>query len=296
MHFNPENSFETEIDKLEALGWQDWPVNNDGLRIKEYVDENLISFPKDSYESFELSQLNNLGTWEEIRASKILNLMNKHNIDTLWEIGAGNGSVSRYLSRFGKVVYCVEPLKSGASTLAKLGFTTFWGTLESLQLPNSSVQAIGLFDVLEHIEDPAEILSEVNRCLEPGGYLILTVPANNWLFSDFDISIGHFRRYSRKKLNLLLKGNNFSVLRIDYFFMILVLPALILRAIPYRLGRRRNITHVLRNNTNQSKILALFKPFILASIKFEELLRIPTGLSLVAISRKSKATITKSEL
>ncbi|MBT8395718.1 MAG: class I SAM-dependent methyltransferase [Gemmatimonadetes bacterium] len=59
-------------------------------------------------------------------------------------------------------------------------------------------------DVLEHVEDDGGLFSQIVRCLKPGGHLLLTVPANPKLWTDHDVTHGHFRRYTRGSLAALL--------------------------------------------------------------------------------------------
>lgn len=64
---------------------------------------------------------------------------------------------------------------------------------------------IGMFDVLEHVQEERETLVSLASLLTPGGRLLLTVPAHKFLWSYFDEAAHHCRRYSsneiRKKLN-----------------------------------------------------------------------------------------------
>jgi predicted SAM-dependent methyltransferase len=55
-------------------------------------------------------------------------------------------------------------------------------------------------DVIEHIENDTDELKKASSFLKPGGHLIVLVPAHNYLYSEFDKSIGHFRRYNKKML------------------------------------------------------------------------------------------------
>lgn len=79
-------------------------------------------------------------------------------------------------------------------------------------------------DVLEHIEDDkAEVLNALNA-LKPNGHLIILCPAHNWLFSPFDESIGHYRRYDKKRyLDILPK--DFEMLRLRYLDSIGILAS-----------------------------------------------------------------------
>jgi 2-polyprenyl-3-methyl-5-hydroxy-6-metoxy-1,4-benzoquinol methylase len=56
-------------------------------------------------------------------------------------------------------------------------------------------------DVLEHVEDDKQELETAASLLAPGGHLVVLSPAHQWLFSEFDQRIGHYRRYSREALN-----------------------------------------------------------------------------------------------
>ena len=57
---------------------------------------------------------------------------------------------------------------------------------------------------LEHIEDDRAELAVAQRHLRPGGHLVVIAPAHQWLFSEFDTAVGHFRRYSRGSLQAVV--------------------------------------------------------------------------------------------
>ena len=59
---------------------------------------------------------------------------------------------------------------------------------------------IALLDVLEHVPDDLASLRAIHRRLKPGGALLLTVPANPWMWSAHDAAHHHFRRYTKKQL------------------------------------------------------------------------------------------------
>jgi SAM-dependent methyltransferase len=58
-------------------------------------------------------------------------------------------------------------------------------------------------DVLEHIEDDYRQMDTASRLVRPGGHIVILSPAHRWLFSEFDSSIGHRRRYDKKGLRKL---------------------------------------------------------------------------------------------
>jgi SAM-dependent methyltransferase len=92
---------------------------------------------------------------------------------------------------------------------------------------------VGMFDVLEHLEDDALALNKVAEMLKPKGRIALTVPAHNLLWNRGDKIAGHKRRYSKKSLVLLVESVGFNVLEARYFF-IFILPLLWLRTVIYK--------------------------------------------------------------
>ena len=80
----------------------------------------------------------------------------------------------------------------------------------------------GLFDsivclnVLEHISDDLKALKNSQKLLKEGGTLVLLVPAHKILFSNFDKTLGHFRRYTTGELTHKLKSAGFTVITNRY--------------------------------------------------------------------------------
>jgi 2-polyprenyl-3-methyl-5-hydroxy-6-metoxy-1,4-benzoquinol methylase len=85
-----------------------------------------------------------------------------------------------------------------------------------------------LFDVIEHVERPRELLAASLRHLRPGGHLLVNVPALQWLFSAYDRVQGHRRRYDKASLVAEIEALPCDVLDVRYWGMSLV-PLLVLR-------------------------------------------------------------------
>jgi SAM-dependent methyltransferase len=121
------------------------------------------------------------------------------------EVGAGIGSNTELMHRWtnGRWV-CLEPDPSMASQLeerlrGRERLQSYCGTLQTLGR-KQSFDTIVYVDVLEHIEDDAAEMREAAFRLRPEGRIIVLSPAHSWLFTPFDASIGHFRRYDRTSL------------------------------------------------------------------------------------------------
>jgi SAM-dependent methyltransferase len=80
---------------------------------------------------------------------------------------------------------------------------------------------VGLFDVLEHIPEERESLSALSLLLSPGGYLMLTVPAHQSLWSYFDEASHHCRRYGVEELRIKLSKAGFEVVFLSQFMTLL---------------------------------------------------------------------------
>lgn len=157
----------------------------------------------------------------------------------IFDIGGGNGFVARAMLDAGFRPVLIEPGEVGVQNARERGLPmVICGTLTSAQFPDATMPAVGLFDVLEHIERDVEFLREVHRCLIPSGRLYLTVPAFNWLWSDDDVAAGHWRRYTLASLRRKLSESDFRPLYMTYFFSPLPPPLFALRSIPSLFGHR----------------------------------------------------------
>ena len=74
-----------------------------------------------------------------------------------------------------------------------------------------------LTDVLEHVADDYAMFSELLAAASPGCYFLLTVPADESLWSEHDESFGHYRRYDRARLEGVWAGLPVTTLLVSYF-------------------------------------------------------------------------------
>lgn len=176
---------------------------------------------------------------------------------SFWDVGGGNGFVTRaIIDDPGLTVEAtlIEPATTGCANAKKRGLDKI--ICASLSDVDGLSQNIGLFDVLEHIEDDHQFLRLTHTKLTPGGKLFITVPAYNWLWSDADESAYHFRRYNKKSLCKLLSENGFKVRQCRGFFLLLIVPILLMRVIPYRLGFRKLLTPERAHNPSFLSMVA----------------------------------------
>ena len=156
------------------------------------------------------------------------------------DVGGGNGFVARGLIDAGYETALLEPGGDGARNARQSRQlpTVINATIDEAAIRPGSVPSVGLFDVLEHIEDDRAFVHRLHDIMRPGGLLYLTVPAFSWLWSMSDVDAMHFRRYTRRSLADVLAGD-FDVLYATYLFQRLVPVTVLVRALPYRAGLAR---------------------------------------------------------
>jgi ubiquinone/menaquinone biosynthesis C-methylase UbiE len=204
----------------------------------------------------------------------------------LWEVGGGHGGVCFELKKLGVNTIAIEPLAVGAAILSKNGVKTYCATLEQLALPDNSITAIGIFDVLEHIADTQTFLAEIYRVLKPGGSLIITVPACQFLFSDYDSEIGHLRRYSKKSLNYDLFLARFIPNVVQYKYFYLLIPVFLLRTVKSRIGFHSKSKIIHKSNLRQREFINKLSFVIRIILRTESLFNLPIGFALIGSFKK----------
>ena len=221
-----------EVPAAWLVGDHDWaPTGTFDTKRQLWVTdpEVLNRFPDSGVELFHA--VDDESFWFAHRNTVIATLLDRFGNGTVMlEVGSGSGVVAAELTERGYDVAAVEPIATGAQMAAERGVRlSVCGDLQSLHLPDGSIPNVGLFDVIEHLDEPERLLGECRRILEPDGKIFITVPAHQWLWSYFDEWNGHRYRYSRSSLIEQLGRAGFETLWCSYFFLPLILPALLRR-------------------------------------------------------------------
>ncbi|GAB4549207.1 MAG: class I SAM-dependent methyltransferase [Anaerolineae bacterium] len=150
---------------------------------------------------------------------------------------------------------------------------------------------VGMFDVLEHLPDDRQVLSDLHNMLTPNGVLLLTVPAHLSLWSYFDESAYHVRRYGVVELRDKLQAAGYVVEFISQYMMS-TYPLLWLRR--KFIGRNHTSgnsaeAHVLAKQ--ELTIVPVLNELLTAILSLEagwisQGRRLPFGTSLIAVARK----------
>jgi hypothetical protein len=154
---------------------------------------------------------------------------------TLVDVGAGIGLVGEFhaAARPDATNRFVEPIPFHEQQLEQR-FGAAANAKDDARYEGAAI--VTLLDVLEHQEDDAAFMAELAGRLDRGATLVVTVPAEAWLWSGWDVALGHYRRYGRESFRRAVAGLPFATRELDYLFPELV-PLGLLRKALRRPGR-----------------------------------------------------------
>lgn len=224
-----ETSLMIEIDSMGANLQQVAPG------VWASSETGHVSFPEGDHDR--CFQLEERSFWFQHRNRCLVAAMRRFPPPgTLFDVGGGNGFVTLALreNRFDAIL--VEPGWDGVRNARLRGLSpVICATLVGAGFRPHSLPAMGMFDVLEHVEDDLGMLRDARTCLMAEGRLYMTVPAYGFLWSRDDTRAGHFRRYTRESLAGTLREAGFAVEYSTYMFSFLVPFIYLLRTLPAKL-------------------------------------------------------------
>jgi len=119
----------------------------------------------------------------------------------LLEIGCGTGHNLQMLARFGAVEGIELDDAARAVAERRVGKPLGTAPLPDLAgVPDGQYDLVAVLDVIEHVEDDIRSFQTIATKLRPGGRVLVTVPAHQWMWSAHDVANHHKRRYSAKSL------------------------------------------------------------------------------------------------
>lgn len=166
-----------------------------------------------------------------------------YQMSSFLEIGCGTGFVLSMISRsFPKAqVYGIEFFEEGLSFAQKRVPAAKLLRIDAQYLPfDAEFDAIGIFDVLEHVNNDRIVLSQINKALKPGGILFVTVPQHRWMWSNVDEYACHVRRYDPEEIHTKICSENFQILKTSSFVSILLPIMYLSRFLPRNRSQTSN--------------------------------------------------------
>jgi SAM-dependent methyltransferase len=228
--------------------------------------------------------------WFEGRRAVLREVMRRHLGSrrglTLLDVGAGTFTNLPMLEEFGTVV----GLESSAQAIEIArrqhgdGLQVIQGELPDGLPTDRTFDVITAIDVLEHLAQPVESLERMREVLKPGGWLFVTVPAWQFLWSAHDDTNRHFRRYTPHQLREHLTSGGFQL---EWWsgYNALLFPAVA----AVRLGQRAlNIEPRGGSDLDEVKepLNSLLKALFSSERFVVPRVTLPFGVSLCAVARR----------
>ena len=150
------------------------------------------------------------------------------------DAGCGSGRMLQELARYGQVAGIELDCDAAALAASRGQGDVRQGRLEELPWQEATFDLITCLDVIEHTPDDRRTLGELRRVSKPGGWLLVTVPAYQALWSLHDVANHHYRRYGRRSLRRAAIEAGWEVCRMTSFNSILLPPAAAVRLLQRR--------------------------------------------------------------
>jgi SAM-dependent methyltransferase len=204
------------------------------------------------------------------------------------DVGCGTGTMLTHLATFGQVEG-VDIDEEAIGYCQDRGLTDVrLGEAAKLPFEDGTYDLVTCLDVVEHLDDDTAAFREMKRVLRPGGHLLVTVPANPFLWGDQDKINLHKRRYVADQLRERLVASGLNVIRLSYMNAFLFPPIAVARML-------RRVERRLRPGLAVQSDFRYPAPrpinFVLGHVFGAEgpILRrfdIPFGVSIVALAQK----------
>lgn len=224
--------------------------------------------------------------WMEWRFQILKTILKPHLTENtrILEIGCGSGSVMYQLENTYQIP--VDGCDLNLYALQKIpqlnGKRYLYNIFDQNTQLTGSYDVVLLLDVIEHIENDNLFVEMATRHLKPGGILIIGVPGHSFLFSRYDLTVGHKRRYSARHLSKVMQKSNLINVDSQYWGLSLLPLALIRKIHLLFVPEHKIVSQGFQPphpwfNTLFKKIMkwetSLFK-------------KVPTGISVMAIGHK----------
>lgn len=203
---------------------------------------------------------------------------------TIADIGCGVGRHYNTLSKYGEVL-CIDNNKNAVSACKKRGIKdVILADALNTKIKSESVDVACALDIIEHIENDLDFLNELYRILKPGGKLILTFPAFDFLWSVDDDMAHHKRRYTKKSFKILVNKTEFKINKLSYRYFFIAVPTIAMFFLQKIKKKKVNSLSMSPNFLNKF----LIKIGNLENSLITKGITLPFGVSMFAILEKSK--------
>jgi len=242
--------------------------------------------PTEHFRSMDL--LESTYWWHQNRLKLAVALLSKTDLiaPTILDLGCGTGNfVSSLGTRLkAKSVVGIDASPTAIEYSRMKDFSVINGDLETpQQIEGGHFDLVTAMDVIEHMKTESCILESAYINLRPNGYLLISAPAYQFLFSHWDFQLSHYRRYTRKTLRKTVDHRHFEIVRNTYAFSYALLPAII-----RKFSLQKEAVDKCEFPAVPNWINTLLDACGSAEAQITKAINLPAGLSVFILLRKSK--------
>ena len=215
---------------------------------------------------------------------KILKSFLKNNLKIL-DWGCGGGGNFNTLAKFGEV-YGVDSSELNIKIAKERGIKKLY-RFEKVEEMNIGIKfnLVTCLDVLEHIDNDKEFLEGLRKLIKKDGYVLVTVPAYKFMWTNLDLLLGHYRRYSNKDLKKLFIKSGYKILKSSYFFTTISPPFILFRIYQKLFGKAKSLkNHAIPVPNFINKILI---STLILEAKIINFINLPFGTSIILLAKKN---------
>ncbi len=228
---NSPNNTEYFHFKNENINWQILKCKECGCFYlypfpsqKQLHEAYNIEYYSDSDEKFIPIIEKLIGVFRQLRANRLVKNISKN--ANILDIGCGNGKFLNHLNKINDYKLHGTELEGKSSERASKikNINLFIGNLKDAEFENNYFNAISLFHVFEHLQDPNNDLKIIKNILKSGGYLTISIPnidswqarvfKKNWFHLDFP---RHLIFFSPTNLIEIMRKNGFEIVKTHYW-------------------------------------------------------------------------------
>lgn len=281
-----DHVFSSDTWVCPSCGYQPIRHANFEVHAPEYTHEGG-GFKAEYFEG--LAKLEAANFWFRARNELILWGLRTYKPDavTFLEVGCGTGFVLSGIAKAHPEMALSgsEIFLAGLAHAASRVQTAHFMQMDARHIPfMDEFDAIGAFDVLEHIEEDETVLAQLYRALKPEGVLLLTVPQHPWLWSVSDEYAYHARRYTCSEIEGKIQEAGFEIVRSTSFVTTLLPVMMLSRQLQSQNKKDFEPTSELKINPVVNKVFEGLLRFELLGIRIG--LNYPVGGSRLVVARK----------
>jgi ubiquinone/menaquinone biosynthesis C-methylase UbiE len=243
--------------------------------------------------------------WEVGRRELVKNLLHRFGVNgvegsqtngtgpRILEIGCGSGALLQDLQHYGTAVGLDVAAPALANCRDRGLDCVSLADVTALPFADEQFNVVIAIDVLEHVEDDAAAIREINRVTKNGGKVILTVPAFQMLWSRRDVQCHHHRRYLRDDFRTRVQKGGFRILKSTYINLPLFFP-LFMMVKAGRLSSKQAPSIRMDYALVPPPINQILSRVVEYEAKLLRRISLPLGSSIACVGVKTRSTLTSS--